>query len=450
MLALHAKLLSWIVATLNWFALGCPKTPPRAACVGGPLSPDQLDMQSIISRHVCHFLGAAPLTGAALGRCEEKFAALLHAAQELPCHVAPCSDVDLTELVNALAAEFDPYSRGSGPKPRNPSDSAFSHRGSEAPPVSSHVRADPALGILPLEARSRSPTTAPLPNPNPTCLGHVRLGGSVQYKEVKASRIKWEQAPQFDPTPYLSDPIVRAAYHNPNSLRLPQDAWPPARAAQVHCSKGELLALAAKWDHVGALQLVKCSQVDPKEAVGLFAIPKDRMWDRLIINPSVVNSRTQPYSNYTRGLAPGCLLTLVQLTDQQVLRISADDLTEFYYTFAVTPARAARNCIRVEFKPHEVQHLSCYNPVLHDAPVYLALATLAMGDCCAVEIAQQSHHNVLRFLGGSMRAEETVAYRKPFPRGDTAELLAVDDHVVAQKLTRNEFRAGTRARDTES
>ncbi|CAE7310120.1 unnamed protein product, partial [Symbiodinium necroappetens] len=33
--------------------------------------------------------------------------------------------------------------------------------------------------------------------------------------------------------------------------------------------------------------------------------------------------------------------------------------------------------------------------------------------------------------------------------GDTAELLAVDDHVVAQKVTRDEFRAGTRARDTE-
>ncbi|CAE7269931.1 unnamed protein product, partial [Symbiodinium necroappetens] len=72
----------------------------RAACVDGPLSPDQLDMQSILSRHVCHFLGAAPLTG------------------ELPCHVVPCSNVDLTELVDALAAEFEtvayrkPFPRG--------------------------------------------------------------------------------------------------------------------------------------------------------------------------------------------------------------------------------------------------------------------------------------------------------------------------------------------------
>ena len=449
MLALSTKLLSWVVATLNWFALGCPKTPPRAACVGGPLSVEQLDMQSILSRHVCHFLGAAPLTGAALGRCEEKFAALLHAAQELPCHAMPCSDVDLDELVAALSAEFDPYTRVSGPRPRNPSDSAPSHRDSGSPPKSCHERADQALGILPPEARSRSPADAPSHNLDPPNLGHVRLGGSVQYKEVVASRIKWEQAPQFDPTPYLSDPIVRAVYRNPDSLRLPQDAWPPARAAQVHCSKGELLALATKWDQVGALQLVKCSKVDPKEAVGLFAIPKDRTWDRLIINPTVVNSRTQPYSNYTRGLAPGCLLTLVQLNNNQVLRLSADDLTEFYYTFAVTPARAARNCIRFKLLPHEVQHLSCFQPNVHDEPVFLALATLAMGDCCAVEIAQQSHHNVLRFLGGSMRADETVAYRKPFPRGDTAELLAVDDHVVAQKITRAEFYSRARARDTE-
>ena len=86
--------------------------------------------------------------------------------------------------------------------------------------------------------------------------------------------------------------------------------------------------------------------------------------------------------------------------------------------------------------------MSCFEPTVHNEPVFLALATLAMGDCCAVEIAQQSHHNVLRFLGGSMRTDETVAYRKPFPRGNTAELLAVDDHVVAQKVTRGEFRAG--------
>jgi len=39
-----------------------------------------------------------------------------------------------------------------------------------------------------------------------------------------------------------------------------------------------------------------------------------------------------------------------------------------------------------------------------------------MGDSWTVEFAQQAHHNVLRFLAGSMLEHERVAYRKAFPR----------------------------------
>ena len=53
----------------------------------------------------------------------------------------------------------------------------------------------------------------------------------------------------------------------------------------------------------------------------------------------------------------------------------------------------------------------------------------------AVEIAQQSHWNVLAFRAGSMLSSEVVAYR-PFPRAQTAELLAIDGHVVCQKVPR--------------
>ena len=66
--------------------------------------------------------------------------------------------------------------------------------------------------------------------------------------------------------------------------------------------------------------------------------------------------------------------------------------------------------------------------------VYICLATLAMGDTLAVEIAQQSHLQVLRQLAGAMRPPECLQYRQPVPRGPFYELLTIDDHIGLQKV----------------
>ena len=73
----------------------------------------------------------------------------------------------------------------------------------------------------------------------------------------------------------------------------------------------------------GALKIFPCSVVNHDEAVGIFAVGKDADWDRLILNPVVINGRMQAYSNYTKSLAPGCLIGLVQLSEDEVLRISS-------------------------------------------------------------------------------------------------------------------------------
>ena len=205
----------------------------------------------------------------------------------------------------------------------------------------------------------------------------------------------------------------------------------------MHCSREDLLALAGKWDALGACMLVKASEVRVDEAVGLFAVPKDETYDRLIINPTVINSRQYGYSKYTRTLAPGSLVCMIRLEDHENLVLSSDDLCEFYYTFKVPPARARRNAIGIPYMPHEVSHLQCFDPRAHNEPVYLCLATLAMGDGLAVEIAQQAHYNLLQSLGGCMRAEEVIAYRKVIPRGPFFELLTIDDHIGLQKVDKS-------------
>ena len=244
--------------------------------------------------------------------------------------------------------------------------------------------------------------------------------------------------------------MARRVYDDPQALRLPESAWPSLPRAQVHCTRAELLRLAAKWDQHKALRLVPCSAVPFQETVGCFAVSKDSDFDRFIINPVVANSRTRGLSRFTKLLAPGSLLALAHLpSDNHIFRFCCDDLSEMYYTFVVTPSRAKRNCLGMSFCPWELQGFSVFDASVHNQPCYLALGTLAMGDCHAVEFAQQSHFHVLSSIGCSMRPHECAAYRRPFPRSACVELLSIDDHLTAQLCTRSELKVEASLRDTQ-
>ena len=120
--------------------------------------------------------------------------------------------------------------------------------------------------------------------------------------------------------------------------------------------------------------------------MGLFGVPKDATFDRLILNPQVVNGRMKSFSHYTKELAPGSLFTLIRLSPELTLRINADDLAEMYYTIKVPDTRAKRNSIGVIFAASELSHLSCFNSSKHHGPCVVALGALAMGDSWAVEL----------------------------------------------------------------
>ena len=243
------------------------------------------------------------------------------------------------------------------------------------------------------------------------------------------------------------DPIVAAVFDDPDILRLPQNQWPHKRRARVQCSRPELLKLVKIWDAYGSLALVPCEQVSTEETVGIFAVPKDHQYDRLIINPTVINSRMAGYSHYTKKLAPGALISLLSLEPHQSIRYNADDLSDFYYTFKVSSSRAKRNAIGVPLYRSEVEGFSALPPN-HDGPFYPALATLAMGDNHAVEIAQCSHHSLLQIEAGCMHDCETLEYRKPVPRSDFIELLAIDDHIGLQKVNTPDLPKKIPGRDT--
>ena len=354
----------------------------------------------------------------------KKFSGIAKFIQELPA-LGP--EVDLSAVLHDLHSTFAPYSR---------------------PPGSTSKQADS------VDAVKRDHVSSGVSSSGQGQGHHASLGvraplDSVTCKPVTADRIKWKYSPSFDPRPFLRDPRAKATFEDPNLLRLPRSLWPSVPRAKVHGSKQDVLKLASLWDKVGALRIFRLDEInDPKECAGLFCVGKDCDWDRLILNPVVANSRVSGLNQYTRSLGHGSQLCSLHIPSGSVARFCADDLAEFYYTIAVTEARAKRNAVSMAFDAKDLSHLRAFDGARHWGACVIALACLAMGDCHAVELAQQSHFEVLRTMAGCLLPTEVVTFRRPFPRSDFLEFLCIDDHVSVQILNRAAARRNEPARDT--
>lgn len=412
--AARHRLLQVIVCALNWETLGHSKEPPSHARLGSKISRKQHEIIERLEGLVSHFCNLGAFTGGDLGRSFEKFQDVLICTQELP--LCKLGVEDLHKLALHVQTGLNPY------------DSHFSR--ADADRVPSYSSEDESHHHCGTEADVRVERLMHLSRP------------------VESDRIKWENPPSFDASAFLSNPLVRSAFEDPEILRKPQEEWPAYRPAKVHCEKHELLKLAKRWDDLGACTLVPAQSKNLDEAVGLFCVPKDQQYDRLIINPKVINSRMDNISDFTKSLAPGAMLGLLHLNPGEAFRFAADDLSDYYYTIKVSEKRAHRNAIRCVFEASELRHLSCFDPAAKHTHYLIALKSLAMGDSLAVEVGQQSHYNVLKMLCGSMRPDEVLRYREPCPRSDFVELLAIDDHVGIQKLPIKDIPHNPPLRDT--
>ena len=111
-------------------------------------------------------------------------------------------------------------------------------------------------------------------------------------KAVESARVKW--ATKYPPSYLIRiqflDPIVRSAYNDPEVLRMPHEMWPKAlTGSKMHCQPSEFLKLVERWDKLGACSLMRACDKDFSEAVGIFCVPKDSTYDRLIINPKTIS-----------------------------------------------------------------------------------------------------------------------------------------------------------------
>ncbi|CAL1141466.1 unnamed protein product, partial [Cladocopium goreaui] len=218
----RAKLLQVVIIVLNWLSLGYPKYPSTVCELGAKISDQQHAMIERLESLVGYFLLAEPVAAAELGRAGEKLSKICDAVIQLPSTVPDISWDEMASFLDMIHRDFDPYSSTAA-----------------APDQQTHHDA----------------SGEPVPDQNRQLGVDVPLSVSPA-KPVIAERIKWKLGPTFNPEPFLVDPVVQAAFKDPDVLRKPATDWPAKRRARVHCDRAELKKLAEKWDKLGACALI--------------------------------------------------------------------------------------------------------------------------------------------------------------------------------------------------
>ena len=260
------------------------------------------------------------------------------------------------------------------------------------------------------------------------------------FKPVDPSRLSFIGTPSFDPGPYL-DPISRRIFEDLLKERLDPGGFngrPPK--LRVHCSRSEKIRLFELLDASNRLALFESHQVTPSFGSGLFAVVKDMSRDRMILDSRGANCLESPPGRWIRSLASGESLTRMMLEPNENLVFSGNDLRDFYYLFKASDSRARRNVLVGSVHPQEVSHLHCFKPHhSHTKELFGSLASLAMGDCQAVELAQSCHLS-MGLQHGILEEDALLTMQKPVPRSGTMIGVVIDDFVAISKVP-TDFRA---------
>ena len=274
--------------------------------------------------------------------------------------------------------------------------------------------------------------------------GSLDLEPASLAQSVVPERFRFFERPSFDPMPYLSRDS-REVFQRPlDFARVIPDEEPVPRT-QVRCSREAALRLLTVLDQSGRLALRPAGQIRKRVLNGIFAIPKDLERDRMILDARAPNQAESIQQPWLRSMASVEQLQWIELKETEELRVSAEDLREYYHCFRIEEQRIRRNGLALKFRPSELRHLSCYEPSLERADfVRPCLRTLAMGDSCAVGIGQESHLSVL-LRTGAVRVEQLVTLSGRPPRTNIIAGLLIDDFAVIEKVAK-----GSEAREHEA
>ena len=254
--------------------------------------------------------------------------------------------------------------------------------------------------------------------------------------------------------------IYLAKLVRPRNLGL----WPSAsheRAEIRPCNRVRadiLPKFLQALDDAGMLAAFRATRGPPG---AFFSVRKEwcaerQVWiQRLVLDRRPRNAQEQQLTPPEDTVPHGSAFIELQLDPQNVVRIWATDLPQYYYRMRVSPERAATNAFTEAIDGEEFRGLRAVRSLLEEEGaqpetrvglIHFGLATMAMGDLNATIFAQEGHVALLREHGG-LEPAELVTYRGTFPAGDVAEGVMIDDHaVVAQVPATRGWRKAAAAR----
>lgn len=259
-------------------------------------------------------------------------------------------------------------------------------------------------------------------------IGEVSSVSHFTAKTIEADRIKFGSPPQFDPLPFL-DPKTAAMYERPESFFKDEPDVPPS--VSVRASLAEKIKLFQKMASCGRLAALSPAEADDQFGSGLFAVCKNLEWDRLIMDCRPANGRERGLQKWT-AMASASVLAQIELAADENLKMSGEDVQDYFYQFLISDSRKRRNVL--VGLVDELELLQIFGRKLHfDGPGFVCLSTMAMGDLCACEFAQGSHLSVL-FASGQLKPEELVMMHCPIPRSSLMIGVVIDDLVLLERV----------------
>ena len=250
------------------------------------------------------------------------------------------------------------------------------------------------------------------------------------FKEIDPSRLSFVGTPSFNPSPYL-DELSRKIFEDPIQTRDDPDHYVGKKPQlKVHCSLAQKIRLFELLDSSGRLGLHRPCEVRADFGSGLFAVVKDMVKDRLILDSRGANLLERPAQRWIQSLACGESLVKLLLQNDKVIKTSGNDLRDFYYLFSASESRSIRNVLVGPLHASRIAHLHAATKKGYtDGMVFGSLRTLAMGDCQAVELAQTCHLS-LALNAGVSKKENLISMHQPLPRSTSMTGLVIDDFIT--------------------
>ena len=176
---------------------------------------------------------------------------------------------------------------------------------------------------------------------------------------------------------------------------------------------------------------------------GLFAVDHKEATDRVILDRRPMNELERRM--VMARLPHGCLFTQLIIPKHCSVRASGDDISNYFYLLKHHEEWLGRNTVGRPVSGKDFREYGC-DP---EEAYMLSFKVIAMGDSNAVDLAQETHFQILRDAD-CLDPDETVAFKSRLPSKPTWEGLYIDDHIVAQILPKRKCRNGKKKfRDEE-